>query len=58
MRVERELDLKDAERDPSEVLKVMRELSKGQAIRNDDRRSATMSGEPSHTQAGGSDGAH
>lgn len=57
LRVERQVDLKKAGHDPSEVLKAMRELSKEQATGEDDRRSARKRGRPSHMGAGKSDGA-
>lgn len=38
MRVERQIDLKEAEHDPSEVLHLTRVLSKEQALCKDDRR--------------------
>lgn len=49
VRVERQVDLKEAEQDPLEVLKTVRDLSKEQAIREDDWRSARRSGRPSCT---------
>lgn len=48
-RVERQVDLKDADHDPSGVLKVMRELSKENVIREDDRHSnRRVGGNPVH----------
>lgn len=52
-RVGRQVDLRDVEHDPSEVLKVMRELSKGEVIREDDGRSNRRGGGKPMQRRGG-----
>lgn len=55
MSVEGQVDLKEAEHDPTKVMKAMHDLSKEPSIREYHRRSTRWSCKPLHTVGGKSD---